>query len=137
MDCVNRHVSATSRMERGPDPATAPKYEFCDAVRASRALLRCWDPEHGPSGGAPASATIIAGHERVWGKHLGEVRAAKGCMVGPRMGLRRGTEAKARGGVRERGAAPWTGEGQWLNEDARPAQRAKIERAEAGVAVGN
>ena len=122
MDCVNRHVSATARMERGPDPATDPKYEFCDTVRASRALLRCWDPAHGTSGGAPSSKTIVEGHRRVWGKHLGDIRAAKGCMVGARVGHRSSVEPTERGGVRERGPAPWTGEGQWLNDDARPAQ---------------
>ena len=37
----------TASVVRGPDPATDPKYEFCDPVRASRALLRCWDPVHG------------------------------------------------------------------------------------------
>ena len=86
MDCVNCHISATKRLERGPDPATDPKYEFCDAVRASRAVLRCWDPAHGPNGGAPMSAAIIDGHKRVWGKHLGDIQAANGCMVGARSG---------------------------------------------------
>ncbi len=41
MDCVNRHISATKRLERGPDVTVDPKYEFCDTVRASRAVLRC------------------------------------------------------------------------------------------------
>ena len=40
MDCVNRHISATKRLPRGPDVATDPKFKFCDTVRASRALLR-------------------------------------------------------------------------------------------------
>ena len=65
MDCVNRHISATKRLPRGPDVTTDPKFEFCNTVRASRALLRCWDYEHGTSGGAPSSETIIAGHKRV------------------------------------------------------------------------
>ena len=98
MDCVNLHIFTTERLERGPDVATDPKYEFCDAVRASRAVLRCWDPAHGPNGGAPTSATIIAGHKRIWGKHLGEIRAANGCMVGARSGHRRVAEPQARGG---------------------------------------
>ena len=40
MDCVNRHISATKRLPRGPDVATDPKFEFCNTVRASRALLQ-------------------------------------------------------------------------------------------------
>lgn len=137
MDCVNRHVSATKGMERGPDVSTDPKYEFCDPVRASRALLRCWNPELGTRGGAPSSETIIAGHKRVWGRHLGEIRAAKGRLVGGRMGHRSAAEVGQRGGVREKGPAPWDAEGEWLNDDARPAQRAKFERGEAAAASGN
>ena len=137
MDCVNRHVSATKRLERGPDPATDPKYEFCDAVRASRAVLRCWDPAHGPNGGAPTSKTIIAGHRRVWGKHLGKIWAARGCMVGARSGQRREAEPPARGGKRKRGPAPWEGESQWLNADARSGQEAKFERCAAAVGSPN
>ena len=57
MDCVNAHVSATRRMVRGPDVNTDPKFELCDTVRASRALLRCCDPGYGPNGGAPTSTT--------------------------------------------------------------------------------
>ena len=68
MDCVNRHVSSTKRLQQGPDVATDPKFELCDAVRASRAVLRCWNPEKGPLGGAPSSKTIIAGHKRVQGR---------------------------------------------------------------------
>ena len=86
MGAVNHMISATKRLERGPDPATDPKFEFCDRVRASRAFLRCWDPAHGPKGGAPTGETIVAGHERVWGKHLGEIRMAQGRMVGTRIG---------------------------------------------------
>ena len=52
MDCVNRHISATKQMDYGLDVATDPKYELCDVKRVSRALLRCWDPAHGPNGGA-------------------------------------------------------------------------------------
>ena len=37
MDCVNRHISATKRLRRGPDVATKPKFEFCNTMRASRA----------------------------------------------------------------------------------------------------
>ena len=137
MDCVNRHISATKRLERGPDVTTDPKYEFCNTVRASGAVLRCWDPAHGPNGGAPTSATIIAGHKRIWGKHLGEIRAANGRMVGVRRGGRREAEPQARGGKRERGPAPWEGEGEWLNADACLAQKAKFERCEAAVGTLN
>ena len=28
MDCVNRHISATKQLDRGPDVATDPKYEL-------------------------------------------------------------------------------------------------------------
>ena len=105
-DAVNRMISATKRLERGPDPATDPKFELCDRVRASRAFLRCWDPAHGPKGGAPTGETIVAGHERVWGKHLGKIRMAKGRMVGNHSGHRRAEEKKQRDRRRERGAAP-------------------------------
>ena len=135
MDCVNRHISATKRMDRGPDVATDPKYEFCDIKRASRALLRCWDPAHGPNRGAPLSDTLIACHERVWGKHLGEIRANKGAMVGARSGHRRAEKPMQRGGMKVKGPAPWVGEGEWLNVDARVAQELKFERCEANVAA--
>ena len=132
MDCVNRHISATKRLPRGPDVATDPKFELCDTVCASRALLRCWDSKHGTSGGAPSREIIIAGHKRVWGKHLGEIRMAKGCMVGARSGHRRSTaEPMARGGKREAGPAPWEGEGQWLHANAHLAQCLKFERCAA------
>jgi len=132
MDCVNRHISATRKLVRGPDVKTDPKYEFCDVKRASRAVLRCWDPAHGPTGGAPDSNTIIACHTRVWGKHLGEVRANKGCMVGARDGHRRAVEPNKRGGKREKGPSPYDGPGEWLNDDARWAQDEMFERCEAG-----
>ena len=132
MDCVNRHISATKRLSRGPDVATDPKSEFCDTVRASRALLRCWDSEHGTSGGAPSSETIITGNKRVWGRHLGEIRMAKGCMVGARSGhRRRAAEPMARGGKREAGPAPWEGGSQWLHADAHLAQGLNFERCAA------
>ena len=99
MDCVNAHVSATQRMDPGPDVHTDPMFQLCDQVRMSRAILRCWDPAHGPNGGAPTSATIIAGHKRVWGKHLGEIRMAQGRMVGARAGHHRPEEKKPRGTV--------------------------------------
>jgi hypothetical protein len=133
MDCVNRHISATKRMDRGIVIATDPKYEFCDVVRASRALLRCWDPAHGPNGGAPLSKTMIACHGRVWGKHLGEIRKISGCMVGSRTGHRRTEEPVKRGGKTVKGPAPWMGEGEWLNTDARVGQLQKFERCEANV----
>ena len=133
MDCVNRHISATKQMDRGPDVATDPKYEFCDIKCASRALLRCWDPAHGPHGGAPLSDTMIACHGRVWGKHLGEMRASKGAMVGARSGHRRSETTMKRGGMKVKGPAPWVGEGEWLNADARVAQVLKFERCEANV----
>jgi hypothetical protein len=106
-------------------------------VRASRALLRCWDPAHGPNGGAPISPSIIAGHKRVWGKHLGEPRAVNGRMVGARSGHRRGGETQSNGGKCEVGPAPWEGEGQWLHSDAQLAQDLKFERCTAqGDTVG-
>ena len=58
-------------------------------------------------------------------------------MVGARSGHRRAAEVGQRGGVRERGPAPWDEEGEWINDDARPAQRAKFERGEAAAAGGN
>lgn len=125
MDSVNDHISATKKMMRGPDVNTDPKFEFCDQVRASRALLRVWDPANGPNGGSPTSAEIVAGWERVWGKHLGEIRMATGRMVGSRIGNRKAEENKPRGGKRERGESPWA---KWLHPDARLAQAAKIER---------
>ena len=137
MDCVNRHISATKQLDRGPDVATDPKYEFCDVVRASRALLRCWDPAHGPNGGAPLSNTIIACHGRVWGKHLGDIRANKGAMVGARSGHRRAENPMKRGGLQVKGPAPWVGEGEWLNADARVAQVLKFERCEANVGASS
>jgi hypothetical protein len=106
-------------------------------VRASRALLRCWDPAHGPNGGAPTSPSIIAGHKRVWGKHLGKPRAVNGRMVGARSGHRRGGETQSSGGKRKVGPAPWEGEGQWLHSDVRLAQDLKFERCTAqGDTVG-
>ena len=111
-----------------------PKFELCDTVRASRALLRCWDLEHGPNGGPPTSENINACHKRVWGKHLGEIRMASGKMVGGRSGHRRAEVVATRGGVRERGPAPY-GEEEWLHPDARLGQDAKIERC-AAIASG-
>ena len=136
MDCVNAHVSATRRMVRGPDVNTDPKFELCDTVRASRALLRCWDPAHGPNGGAPTSATTNAGHVRVWGKHLGEIRMAGGRAVGSRVGHRRAEEAMPRGGARERGLAPYLGEGAWTHPDTRLGQDMKVERCAAMACNG-
>ena len=121
-------ILATKRLERGPDPATDPKFEFCDRVCASRAFLRCWDPAHGPKGGAPIGETIVAGHKRVWGKHLGEIRMAKGRMVNTRSGHRRAEGKNQSGGRRERGAAPWEWEGQWMHPDARLGQNANFKR---------
>jgi len=97
------------------------------------AVLRCWDPAHGPTGGAPDSKTIIACHARVWGKHLGEIRAIKGCMVGARSGHRRAAKPNKRGGKRVKGPSPHEGPGEWLNDDARRAQVEMFERCEAGV----
>ena len=128
-DAINRMISATKRLERGPDPATDPKFELCDRVRASRAFLRCWDPAHGPKGGAPTGETIVAGHERVWGKHLGEIRMVKGRMVGNHSGHRRAGAKKQREVRRERGAAPWKGEGQWMHLAARLGRNTKFERS--------
>ena len=58
-------------------------------------------------------------------------------MVGARSGHRNAAEVGQRGGVRERGPAPWEGEGEWINDDARPAQLAKFERAEGAADGGN
>ena len=58
-------------------------------------------------------------------------------MVGARVGHGRAAEVGQRGGVRVRGAAPWDGEGAWLNDDARPAQLAKFERGAAAAAGDN
>ena len=41
----------------------------------------------------------------------------------------------ARGGARERGPAPYAGEGEWLHADARLGQDAKVERC-AAIASG-
>ena len=41
------------------------------------------------------------------------------------------------GGGRERGPAPWVGEGEWLNADARVAQVLKFERCEANVGASS
>ena len=136
MDCVNAHVSATRRMVRGPDVNTDPKFELCDTVRASRALLRCWDPAHGPNGGAPTSATTNVGHMRVWGKHLGEIRMAGGRAVGSRVGHCRVEEAMPRGGARKQWPVPYLGEGKWLHANARLGQDVKVERCATMVCNG-
>jgi len=136
MDCVNRHVSATKRLVRGPDVATDPKYEFCDTARASSAVRRCWDPAHGPNGGAPSSRSIIAGHKRVCGMRLGEIRNVTGCMVGARAGHRRPEITNQRGARRVAGLAPWEGESEWMNSDAQTAQKIKFERCTASATGG-
>ena len=124
-------------MVRGPDVNTDPKFELCDTVRASRALLRCWDPAHGANGWAPTSATTNVGHMRVWGKHLGEIRMAGGRAVGSRVGHRRAEEeAMPRGGTREQGLAPYLREGAWMHPDARLGQDLKVERCAAMACNG-
>ena len=137
---TNDHVSATRDLLRGLDVATDPKFELCDPVRASRAYLRCWDPAHGPNRGAPTSEGIIASHKRVWGKHLGEIRKNKGCMVGARSGNRRAAEPGKRGGHRERGPCPYKQdmeEMEWLHPDARMALDQQIAKAVAVNAARN
>ena len=79
------------------------------------------------------SKSMIACHGRVWGKHLGESRVNKGGMVGARSGHRRPENPTKRGGLKVKGSAPWVGEGEWLNNDARVAQLLKFERCEANV----
>jgi hypothetical protein len=127
MDCVNAHVLATQRMFNGLDVNMDPTFDLCDTVRASRALLRCWDPVHGPNSGAPTSATTNAVHMRIWGKHLGKIRMAGGRAVGSRVGHCRAEEAMQRGGEREQGLAPYLGEGAWLHADAHLGQDIKVE----------
>ena len=78
---------------------------------------------------------MIVCHRRVWGKHLGEMRANKGAMVGARGGHRRAEKPAQRGGMKVKGPAPWVGVGEWLNADARVAQVLKFERCEANVAA--
>ena len=136
MDCVNAHVSATRRMVCGPDVNTDQKFKLCDTVRASHALLQCWDPAHGPNGGAPTSATTNAVHMRIWGKHLGKIRMAGGRAVGSRVGHRRVEESMPRGGAREQGLATYLGEGTWMHADARLGQDIKAERCAAMVCNG-
>lgn len=137
-DAVNRHIYATRHLVRANDVETDPKYEFCDVVRASRAIRRCWDPAHGPTGGAPSNDTIVESHRRVWGKHLGEIRANKGRMVGARSGHRRAEKPSDNwGGLREKGSAPWVGEGEWLHADARMAQAQKFAQLEVNVGATN
>ena len=134
MDCVNRHISATKQMNRGPAVATDPKSEFCNIKRVSRALLRCSDPLHGPNRGASLSDTMIACHGSVLGEHLGEMRANKGIMVGARSGNCRAEHPMQRGGMKVKEPAPSVGEGGWLNADTRVAQVQKFERCKANVA---
>ena len=128
MDCVNRHVSATRKRVCETYVDTDPMFELCDTVCVAHALVRCWDPANGPNSGAPMSATTNAGHMRVWGKHLGEIRMAGGRAVGSRGGHRRAEdEAMPRGGAREQGLAPYFGEGAWMHPDARLGQDLKVE----------
>ena len=61
--------------------------------------------------------------------------ANKGAMVGTRSGHRRAEKPMQRGGMKVKGPAPWVGEGEWLNADARVAQELKFERCEANVAA--
>ena len=88
--------------------------------------LRRYSRRYGHEGGRHGRAT------RVWGKHLGEIRANKGCMVGARSGHRRAAEPNKRGGKRLKGPSPYDGPGEWLNDDARRAQDEMFERCEAG-----
>ena len=120
-------------MDRGPDVATDPKYEFCNIKRASRALLQFWDSAHGPNRRALLRDTMIAYHERVWGKYLGEMRANKGAMVGTRDGHRRSATPMNRDGMKVKGPTSWVGEGEWLNTDACVAQVLKFERREVNI----
>jgi hypothetical protein len=48
---------------------------------------------------------------------------------------RRAEKPMQRGGMKVKGPAPWVGEGEWLNADARVAQVLKFERCEANVAA--
>ena len=131
LDSVNRHVSATKKLERSDDVLTDPKFEICDKVRFARAVRWVFNPENGgPSAGAPSSESINAGHKRVWGRHLGDVRAANGRMVGSRSGHRRAEVAMPRGRSRTPGPAPWEGKELWMHPHARGALVAKFERCE-------
>ena len=137
-DAVNHHIYATRHLVRTNDVKTDPKYECCDVVRASRAIQQSWDPAHGPTEGAPSSNTVVESHQRVWGKHLGEIRANKGRMVGARRGHRRAEKPSDNwGGLQEKGSAPWVGEGEWLNADARMAQAQTFEQLEANGGATN
>ena len=52
--------------------------------------------------------------------------------VGSRVGHRRAEEeAMPRGGAKERGLAPYLGEGAWIRPDARLGQDLKVERCAA------
>ena len=135
-DCVNSHVLATRNMICGPNVNTDPKFELCDTVCASRTPLRCLDPSNGPNGGGPTSVTIIDGHLRIWGKHLDEIRMARGKMVGVCNGHRCTGEAKPRGGARQQGPAPYIGKGGWLHSDTLLGQVVKIERYAAMTSGG-
>ena len=58
-------------------------------------------------GGADGRRVAVAGHKRLWGRHLGEIRMAKVCMVGAQSGHHRSAEdPMAPGGKREAGPAP-------------------------------
>ena len=121
MDRVNRHILATKQIDRGPDVATDPKYEFCDIKCVSRALLWCWNPAHCPKRGALLSDTMITCHGHIWGKHMGEMRANKEAMMGTRSGHRRSKKPMKHGEMKVKGPVPWVGEGEWLNADTRVA----------------
>ena len=137
-DAVNRHIYATRHLVRANDVETDPKYEFCDVVCASGAIRRCWDPAHDPTGGGPLSGTIVKSHRRVWGKHLDEIRANKGCMVGASSGHRRAEKPSDNWSrLRERGSGTWVGEGEWLNANACMAQAQKFAQLEVNVGVTN
>ena len=122
-------------MDCGLDVVTDPKYEFCFVKCVFRALLCRWDLVHGPTGGAPLSNTTLTCHGHVWWKHLGEIQANKGGMVGTRSRHCRSEKPIKYGVIKVKGPAPWVWEGEWLSANARVAQLLKFEWCAANVGV--
>ena len=112
-------------MDSGLDVATGPKYKFCGVKHVSYALLLCWDPTHNPR----RVTNVSKGSTWV---RCAQTREAWWAPTAAIAGLKKPMK---RDGMKVKGPAPWVGEGEWLNADARVAQELKFERCEANVAA--
>ena len=116
---------AVGGVVRGCGDPTAPRDRF-SRVQSAAVVRDLGDLKSGTNAFGGGTSARFGPPRAAWWEHGWGIA-----------GLLKWDSNLARGGVRERGPAPWTGEGQWLNEDARPAQRAKFERCEAGVGDRN